>query len=429
MWATSRRLSVGVVAIPTIVAAVAGSLGIAADPLWYDELFTSDASSRGISGVLDHLWEFPTVPYTTLILGWTLSGQLDADWWLRMPSLIAAGVATAFTARSGSLLGGPRVGFLAGMVVAINPLVIRYAQEGRPYAVGTALAALSLWLAVRWKLQPRRSTWFALILAVLSLAVFFAPGLVVLLPLGVFLLSNGGASELRSFLRWRDVVFTLLGVFVLLSFTGFAYLDRGEVMHGWLETPSFADLPSALGMLGFSIGTWLLFIPLLTREGSLWLFGVVLGGLGIWIVSQMGSSWWLSRSFITLTLPFALALAFVAGRASWTQVLVGISLLAVLTLPPVIASNLQREEGRNEADAAIALASIADRGDVVIVQGQAALGFALDRYAEDLKLDIRTTVDPGSSNFYSPADIDGYRCRSVETSHPGGAWWYCVSPS
>jgi len=420
-----RLFSVAVIAVPVTLALVIGSLGIGADPLWYDELFTADASSRGISGLLEHLWAFPTVPYMGLILVWTISGAIDADWWLRVPSLIAVGVATAFTARTGVLLGGAKVGVSAGLLVAFNPLIIRYAQEARPYAVGTAIAALCLWLAVRWSLQPTRSTWIGLLVSVLFLALFFAPGLVVLVPLSIFLVIGRREGRLVESLQRTDTVLAAAAFLLLVVFSIFSYLHRGEAMHGWLAVPTLNELANGPAMLGYSLGAVLFIFALLSRAGSIWLLGVVVGVMAIWIVSQMGSSWWLERSFITLTLPLALAVASVAARASWAQVTAAASLLALLVLPSVVSGNLQREEGRTEADKALSLAGLGGRGDVVVVGERPSLQFALERYAGDLSLDIRTTPNGYLGAFYSADNLEGYNCELVLAAEAPVNWWRC----
>lgn len=422
-----RLVSTGAVVVPTALALIVGSLGIGADPLWYDELFTADASSRGLGGLLEHLWAFPTVPYMGLVLVWTMSGSIEADWWLRMPSLIAVGIATAFTARSGVLVGGAKVGLTTGLLVAFNPLIIRYAQEGRPYAVGTAIAGLCLWLTVRWARQPKRSSMIGLLIAVLALAVFFMPGLVVLLPLGAFVLSRWRDGLIER--RWKriDIVLVVVTALLVAAFSAVSYLHRGEAMHGWLAVPTLAELANGPAMLGYllPLGAVLLIFALFTRPGSIWLVGVLMGVVAIWVVSQVGSSWWLERSFITLTLPLALAVASVAAKASWAQVTAAGTLLALLVLPSVVSGNLQREEGRTEADAALAFASFGDPGDVIVVGDRPSLRFALERYAKDLALDIRATPDGYVGPFYSADDLAGYGCELQQSAEAPVNWWSC----
>lgn len=420
-----RLTTVSVVAVPATLALIIGALGIGADPLWYDELFTADASTRGLGGLLEHLWAFPTVPYMGLVLVWTLSGTIEADWWLRMPSLIAVGIATAFTARSGFLLGGAKVGWAAGLLIAFNPLVIRYAQEGRPYAVGAALAGLCLWLTVRWARDPKRSSWIGLLVAVSALALFFMPGLVVLLPLGAFLFMEWRDGRISWRMPKPDVYLTAATTVLLVAFASFSYLHRGEAMHGWLAVPTLADLTNGPALLGYSLGVVLLLFAFFTRSGSIWLVGVLAGVVAIWIVSQIGSSWWLQRSFITLTLPLAIAVGWAASRVSWPQVTAAGALLALVVLPSVVSDNLKREEARSEAEAALAMSAFGESGDVVVVGDRPSLRFALQRYAKELSLDIRTAPDGHVGPFYSAEDLAAYECELRPTDGSAVKWWRC----
>jgi signal transduction histidine kinase len=178
-------------------------------------------------------------------------------------------------------------------------------------------------------------------------------------------------------------------------------------------------------MLGYSIGAMLLIFALFTRDGSIWLIGVLLGVMAIWVVSQVGSSWWLERSFITLSLPLALAVASIAARGNWVQVMAGGALLALLVLPNVVAVNMQREEGRSEAEAAIALAAFGDLGDVVVVGNWPSLRYALLRYAKDLSLDIRETPDGETGAFYSVDELTGHRCEKLNNAEIPVNWWRC----
>lgn len=52
----------------------------------------------------------------------------------------------------GRVVGGPAVGWLAGLLVATSPLHVRYAQEARMYALLAMLAALAM-LGLAWLLR------------------------------------------------------------------------------------------------------------------------------------------------------------------------------------------------------------------------------------------------------------------------------------
>ncbi|MFB6711427.1 MULTISPECIES: hypothetical protein [unclassified Streptomyces] len=67
---------------------------------------------------------------------------------LRMPSVIATGVAAACVGRIGHRLAGMWVGLAGGMAFGLIPAVQFYLQEGRPYALVAAGAGISTLLLV-----------------------------------------------------------------------------------------------------------------------------------------------------------------------------------------------------------------------------------------------------------------------------------------
>ncbi|MER5970391.1 hypothetical protein ABT112_11765 [Streptomyces sp. NPDC002055] len=81
---------------------------------------------------------------------------------LRLPSVLAMGVAAACVAVMGHRLGGMWVGSAGGMAFGLLPAVQFYLQEGRPYALVAAGAGMSTLLLVTVLQQPvRRLHWAA----------------------------------------------------------------------------------------------------------------------------------------------------------------------------------------------------------------------------------------------------------------------------
>ncbi|MFJ3304043.1 glycosyltransferase family 39 protein [Streptomyces sp. NPDC086549] len=87
---------------------------------------------------------------------------------LRLPSVLAAAVATGVLALLGCRLAGPRAGLLAGVVFAVLPPVQRYAQEGRSYAVVCMLVVWASYLLVRAVESRTGGAWAAYGAVVLS---------------------------------------------------------------------------------------------------------------------------------------------------------------------------------------------------------------------------------------------------------------------
>lgn len=68
---------------------------------------------------------------------------------LRLPSLLAGIGAVYFVWKFGELWGGRRLGLIAALLSATNPLLIYYSQEGRTYALTTFFVTASMYYLLR----------------------------------------------------------------------------------------------------------------------------------------------------------------------------------------------------------------------------------------------------------------------------------------
>lgn len=85
---------------------------------------------------------------------------------LRLPSLVAGVFTVYFVVKLGELIGNKRVGYLAGLLAATNPLLIYYSQEGRTYALTTFLVTASFYYFIQLlkdKHAPRLTSLFYLL--------------------------------------------------------------------------------------------------------------------------------------------------------------------------------------------------------------------------------------------------------------------------
>ncbi|MEU8660731.1 glycosyltransferase family 39 protein, partial [Actinoplanes philippinensis] len=73
---------------------------------------------------------------------------------LRLPSLIAAVLTAVVVTELGRRAAGDTVGLLAGLLWAVLPVVSRYGQEARPYAIAVLFAALALLALIRLLDRP-----------------------------------------------------------------------------------------------------------------------------------------------------------------------------------------------------------------------------------------------------------------------------------
>lgn len=139
------------------VVAVAGSSAASQSS---DELATLSAARRSAAG----LWELAQhidghfLPYYAFMHLWLGLGQ--AEWWLRLPSAVATGVAAALVTDLGRRLHSLPAGVTAAAVYGLLPSVSYHGQNIRPYAFAAAAAVLAAWALHRAAGEPgRRGGW------------------------------------------------------------------------------------------------------------------------------------------------------------------------------------------------------------------------------------------------------------------------------
>ncbi|WP_156045344.1 hypothetical protein [Herbidospora cretacea] len=259
---TRRRAEVTAV----VVALLVGLWNVWVPSFWRDESVSALAASRPIGEVWDLLGHMDRVHALYYLLlrpvAWVSTSELA----LRLPSVLAMAAAAYGIAAIGRHLASARIGLLAGLVFAALPMVTRYAQEVRSYAIVTALAVLATWLLV----TRRNHVLYAVVIVLLGWSHVYGLLLVVA---HVFV-----APDRRRFVQAMLIAAAALAPLAVL-----AAGQRG-VQLGWLRPPTWAALPAlaqevmgsrwaiipllglaafgARGALGRVAGAWALLIPL-----------------------------------------------------------------------------------------------------------------------------------------------------------------------
>lgn len=231
------------------------------DAVWRDEAVTYDMAHRSLPDLWATLLHVDVVHglYYALMHGWfavydaTLGPALGPAFGdaagtaigLRLPSVAAMTAAAAGVALLGRHLAGRRAGLFAGLVFALLPIVQRYAQEGRSYALVCALVVWASYVLVRAAARPRRARWLgyaALMLAACLLHEFAS----LALP------AHGAAVALARLPRRvrRSWAFAAGGVLALLAPLA-VFSTRQSDQLSWLTWPdpwqllTFAGLAAA----------------------------------------------------------------------------------------------------------------------------------------------------------------------------------------
>jgi mannosyltransferase len=263
------------------VAAITCLPGLGYQPLSWNEAVTSSAANRSLPhlfGLLSHT-DAPLGAYYFLMHLWVrvplLIGLHSTDAWLRLPSALCAVAAVAMTVLLASRCFGPRVGTLAGVLLAVHPLFVFYAYDARPYGIVTLLTLVSTWQFIRTREQPTagRLTAYALV-ATVTLYMHLFTALV--------LVAHGITLFRRPLHLWRWLVtWTVVGV-AAVPLAWFAMGQTSEI--GWIPRASGSWIAGVFEKLGGSLA---MLIPLaaLSILGARLLFRKPLGKRKLLIVA------------------------------------------------------------------------------------------------------------------------------------------------
>lgn len=341
------------------------------------------------------------LPYYLLLHGWQeLFGAGAVS--LRLPSVVAAAVAVAFTADAARRLWGLVGGAVAGVALALDGVFLGYAVEARPYALVVTCVALATWALVvqRGLPEPRRWPWGVYAVAT-GLAVLFNVFAVLVVPVHVLLVRRAGL--VRSWLL-ACVVPVGCSALALAS----SWSQREQV--GWVQRiGARAAVDGLVGQTGLSRHAALLALALLLsvavqlRDRSLddaWLTAVGLlmfPALALFVVSLVLQPVFVTRYLATTTYAAALLLgsgaraavalvrpegrpatAVRGGLAAGSVTALGIAALVVTSAPGLrttVSTTVKYGDDFVALDRAIA-ASVRPGEALVVPQTFSAGGFA-----------------------------------------------------
>jgi len=141
------------------------------DSLWLDEVGQAIVAQQPIVGILKGVQlHHGAAPLDYLITGLIIR-ITRAEWALRLPSVLWGTLSVYWLYRLGRRLQNPTVGLTTALLLAINPLHLRYSQEVRFYALFVCLTLISteaLWDA--WQ-RPGLRAW-ALYAGIITLMLY-----------------------------------------------------------------------------------------------------------------------------------------------------------------------------------------------------------------------------------------------------------------
>ncbi|WP_066933467.1 glycosyltransferase family 39 protein [Microtetraspora fusca] len=258
----ARRAGLLLPGLPALAALTAGLWGLDRPPVWRDEAATVSAVTRTPAEMLDLLRQVDAVHgvyYAFMHVVTALFGTGDVA--LRLPSVLAGALAASGLAVLGRELGHPRAGLYGGLLLAVTPILSRYVQEARPYALTMAATVGVTLLLVRAVRAPARRRFLLYGAALAGLAYLNLFAFLVVGGHGVYVLTEarwGRAAygPRRTLAPWCAAAGAALAAVLPLAW--FASGQSAQV--GWIRSPGPEDVRllaiRLFGDLGMTGSAW-----------------------------------------------------------------------------------------------------------------------------------------------------------------------------
>ncbi|WP_171168623.1 glycosyltransferase family 39 protein [Streptomyces sp. I05A-00742] len=228
---------------------------------WTDEIVTIDVARRSWPQMFELLGQVDAVHglhYVLMHLVGQAFGGLN-EYTARVPSAVAVAVAVAGLTWLGRLLGGPRLGLCAGLLLAVLPTAARYAQEARSFAFVMAVAVLATGTLVKVLSSRTRGRWLvahAVLIALLGWFNVLGLLLVAAHAVTVALLRPGRRVTIHLLAAQAAGIAAVVPLLILGSRQSSAVGEAAPVTAGtplnyftWLLTPGQDTLPTAPKLL------------------------------------------------------------------------------------------------------------------------------------------------------------------------------------
>lgn len=348
-----------------VLALVLRAWNLGAASLWYDEAMYGWLARKFHPGLLTG--HFILVePLFVWPLSWWVRCS-DADWWLRLPSVVAGMLTVYAAASTAGKVAGKRAALCTAVVLAVAPVLLYYSRDAKMYAW------VFLWLtgvlrgALLYGTPPHRLGHLALYIAAgtaLCYTHFAAPLFLAVSGLG-FLVCF--ARTLRVALRWifANALIVLLAVPFIIMEVRYQFVMQDYVFHAL--PPDFYSLYIALAHFFTAYTTSemllaaaLLFFALILMLGLFWgrglravLMFLILMGLVPLIMLYVLSTvapWslfvdrYVMASAVPLLLAASISLALTKTRVVCATGLLCCLFLSAFALPDVYHHTLPKDQ-------------------------------------------------------------------------------------
>jgi mannosyltransferase len=370
----------------SVLAAVIGAVGASHPSLWFDESATVSSAGRSIPELWRLVGHIDAVHglFYLLMHGW-LCLFPPTEFWLRVPSCLAVGIAAAGVVVLARQFLPRNTAVCAGIVFALLPRVTWAAIESRSYALQ---AVAAVWLTILLITAIRRHRWWLWALYALALMVAILLNIYLVLLVPVHAVLTPTLRRRRSVMvSWALTSAVAIGAATPLML--FAHGQRIQV--AWIHSLSWHTLLDVLlhqyfdNSVPFAILTALIFVAALAirftgRWNSAGDTRRMLTICAAWIVlptaisliySAIGDPFYYPRYlfFTTPAMAIVMAISIVAVTRRPRWIALALVALAVAAIPNYLLSQRQRyaKEGWDYSDVADLITAKAAPGDCLMV--------------------------------------------------------------
>ncbi|MCV7332103.1 glycosyltransferase family 39 protein [Mycobacterium cookii] len=373
--------------VVAMLTAAVGAAGASHPSLWFDESATiSVSASRSIPELWRMLGHIDAVHglYYLMMHGWFAIFP-PTEFWSRVPSCLAAGIAAAGVVVFGKQFLPRTTAVCAGLVFAILPRVTWAAAEARSYAF-TALAAV--WLTVLLVTAIRRNRWWLWLLYALALTVSVVLNIYLILLVPAYAVVAPVLRRQKPVLLWWAIT-SAVAVGAVTPLLLFAHGQSFQV--AWIYPLNWHNVLDVVqhqyfdNSVPFAIGAAMIFVAALTiRLTGRWeVTGDIRRMLIIcaaWMVvptaialiySAISDPFYYPRYlfFTTPAMAIVLAVCIVAVVTKPRWIALVLIALTAAAAPNYVLSQRQRyaKEGWDYSDVADLIATHAAPGDCLLV--------------------------------------------------------------
>jgi mannosyltransferase len=132
--------------------------GLANKPFWYDEILTWGRAKLPLGELVINTLKHKHFPTYFLLASPFASAAHDPEWMLRLPSVLFGAACVFGVTRLACDARGLRAGLVAGLLMALSPIEVAFAQDARPYTLISCLVLIATWGLLRIAQNPRAAS-------------------------------------------------------------------------------------------------------------------------------------------------------------------------------------------------------------------------------------------------------------------------------